>query len=369
VSGRLIFLLGKDPATEHGGDMTMFSVLRAVANESFDVGVICLSDRTEAPAEDGITRVPKSTLSLPGLAARSVRIRRSLIHTRFDVPELRSVIERSMADRYVAVHSYMAEAYLGSADARPSEQLIVSAEVSESAVWAKTRGPLARFDLPRLRRDEFRVARQARSVGGYDRSEVETLRTAGARAVWLDVTLPPGSKVDVGANPPRLVLLGNRTWRPNAEAAEQIVALWPRIRAGIAGAELVLVGPRPEGAAAKELPGGVIDVGRVADVGAVLAGCRAMVAPVPVGGGVRVKVLEAAARGLPVIASSPAVGSIESVLGVRAVDDEDAFVSQARALLQDPALATEAGEQLYEANKKRWDDGVVKASIRTWLDV
>jgi len=368
VSGRLIFLLGKDPAAEHGGDMTMFSVLSGVARQWFDVGVICLSEAGAAGSEDGIVRVPKSKVSLPGLVASSLRTRRSLIHTRFDLAGMRSAIENSSADRFVAVHSYMAEAYLRTAHARPAEQLIVSTEVSESSVWATTRGSLAQIDLPRLRRDELRVATAARSVGGYDQTEVAALRAAGAKAAWLDVTLPAAAQVDVGASPARLVLLGNRTWRPNAEAAERIVALWPRIRAGIPGAELVLVGPRPAGGSAGELPEGVIDVGSVSDVGQVLAGCRAMVAPVAVGGGVRVKVLEAAARGLPVIATSSAVGSIESVLGVPAVDDEDAFVDRARALLRDPSLAAEVGGQLYEANRKRWDDGWVKASIRTWLD-
>ena len=368
MAERLAFLLGKDPATTHGGDMTMFRALRAIASERFATEVMCLSEHPTGPAADpdldvDTVRVRKPSISKPLLAVRSVARRRSLVHTRFDVDALRDAVERSSADRFVAVHSYMAEPYLRAAGVRSREDLLVSTEVSESEVW-RTRGAPGRIEARRLLRDEMRVARAARAVGGYDQEEVAAYRAAGVDAHWLPVTLPPALPVDVAGTPPRLVLLGNRTWGPNAEAARTMIRLWPRIAADVPGAELWLVGPAT---ATPELPAGVTDLGFVEDVDGVLSRCRALAAPLTVGGGVRVKVLEAAARGLPVVGTPQAIGSIEATIGMVPAADEDDFVKRCREYLLDADLAAEAGTRLHAANASRWSERVGQDAVIEWL--
>jgi hypothetical protein len=366
MAERLAFLLGKDPSTSHGGDMTMFRAMRAIASERFLTEVICLSDDPERVEPDMI-RLPKPAVSLPRLAGSALIRRRSLVHTRFDVDSVRDAVESLAAGRYVAVHSYMAEPYLRATGARPGQDLLVSTEVPESTVWRQTHGPLGWLEGRRLRRDEVRVASAARAVGGYDRVEMDAWRAAGIDARWLPMTLPPSSPVDVAGTPPRLVLLGNRTWQPNAAAAESMLRLWPRIAAGVAGAELVIVGSSPSRATARDLPAGVTDLGFVDHVDDVLAGCRAMAAPVAVGGGVRVKLLEAAARGLAVVATAPAVGSIEASVGITPASDEDDFVARCRAYLLDPELAARAGAELHAVNARRWSDRVGQDAVLGWL--
>lgn len=366
MAERLAFLLGKDPSTSHGGDMTMFRTMRAIASERFLTEVVCLSD-DPGRVEPDVIRLPKPAISIPRLAASALVRRRSLVHTRFDVDSVRDAVESLAADRYVAVHSYMAEPYLRAAGARPGQDLLVSTEVPESIVWRRTHGPAGWLEGRRLRRDELRVASAARALGGYDRDEMDTLRTAGFDARWLPMTLPPASTVDVANSPPRLVLLGNRTWRPNAAAAESMLRLWPRIAADVTDAELVIVGPPPSGATSRDLPAGVTDLGFVDRVDDVLAGCRAMVAPVTVGGGVRVKLLEAAARGLPVVATAPAIGSIEASVGMTPSSDEDDFVARCRAYLLDAELAAGAGAELHAANARRWSDRVGQDAVLGWL--
>lgn len=361
---RIAFLLGKDPRTARGGDVTMSGVLRTIAAERFDVELICLSEQP-GPAEPGTVRVAKPAVSLPTLAARSAVRRRSLVHCRFDVPALREAVESSRADRFVAIHAYMAEAYLGSARARPGRDLLVSSEVSEADVW-RSRGLAGAVEARRLARDEARVHALARAVGGYDRVEVERWRRDGVAAHWLPVTLPPVDLVDRAATAPRLVLLGNRTWGPNARAAERLVGWWPEIAAGIAGAEMLLVGARPT-ARPRALPPGVTDLGEVPDVDAVLAGSRALAAPIEVGGGVRVKMLEAAARGLPVVTTPAGVGTLEAELGIAACVGREAFVARCRTLLQDADDAAAAGSALHAANARRWRDRVGHDAVLGWL--
>ena len=364
MAERLAFLLGKDPATSHGGDMTMFRTMRSIASERFATEVICLSDQGDIDDPDTV-RLHKPSVSLKQLAIRSLARRRSLVHTRFDVDALREAVEASSADRFVAVHSYMAESYLRAAGGNPGTDLLVSTEVPESSVWQRTRGLAGRIEARRLRRDERRVAAAARAVGGYDRDEMDAYRADGIDAHWLPMTLAPVSPVDVAGAPPRLALLGNRTWPPNAAAAESMLRLWPRIATGISGAELWLIGPTRSGSAS--LPPGVSDLGSVEDLDVVLGQCRALVAPLTVGGGVRVKLLEAAARGLPVVATSAAVGSIEASLGMVPASDEDDFVTRCRAYLLDAGRAAEDGSALHTVNAKRWSDRVGQDAVLEWL--
>lgn len=362
---RLAFLLGKDPTTSHGGDITMFHAMRRIASERYDTDVICLSERPDVE-EPGVVRVRKPPLALPSLAVRSLARRRSLLHVRFDVEGLREAVERSSADRFVALHCHLAESYLRARDVQPDQNLFVSTEILESSVWGQTHGLAGRVEARRLRRDERRVAGAARAVAGYDRDEMDGLRAAGVDAHWLPLTLPPATPVDVASTPPRIVMLGNRLWRPNAEAADTIVRLWPRVAADVPDAELWLVGPRPADAT-DDLPDGVRDLGTVHDVDAVLDECRALTAPVGVGGGVRVKLLEAAARGLPVVCTTEAVGSIEASIGMHASPDEDAFVARCRELLLDADLAAAEGSRLHSINATRWSDRVGQDAVLGWL--
>lgn len=362
---RIAFLLGKDPELARGGDITLFELMRSVADERYETELICLSEEP-GRLTPGITRVAKPRVARRALAASALRTGRSLVHTRFDVAGLTDAIDSSRATRFVAVHAYLAEAYLRSNRADPAGGLHVSTEVSEVPVW-RSRGGAWRIEAHRIARDEWRVARAARAVGGYDAAEMAAYQAGGiAHAHWLPLTLPPQRPVEVGGTPPRLVLLGNRHWAPNAQAAERMLTWWPEIAAGIRDAELWLVGPRPAGPAAGAGLSGVLDHGEVEDVTPLLAACRAMVAPVRTGGGVRVKVLEAAAHGLPVVASPAGVSSIEGLLGLTPVTDAD-FVARCRALLQDAAVAAAEGRRLHAANAALWEQRTGRDAVLAWL--
>lgn len=358
---RVAFLLGKDPALARGGDVTLSTLLRRIAAERHETRVICLSEEPDR-REHGVVRVAKPPVSLPRIAGRAALRRRSLVHERFDVDGLVAAVEATEADRVVAVHSYLAEPYLRAANGDPA-RLLISTEVSEAPVW-RSRGLAGRAEARRIERDELRVARRARAIAGYDADEMAARRALGINAHWLPLTLPPEPPVDVAGSAPRLVLLGNRQWPPNARAVDRMLGWWPAIARGIPGAELWLVGPRPGDPVKMS---GVVDHGEVDDVAPLLAECRAMVAPVQVGGGVRVKVLEAAARGLPVVTSPAGVGSIEALLGLDRVPD-DGFVARCRALLTDAGAAAAEGARLHAVNADLWHGRRGRDSVLDWLD-
>lgn len=108
---------------------------------------------------------------------------------------------------------------------------------------------------------------------------------------------------DEGAE--RLVFTGNLGYFVNADAAAWWVdAVWPAVRAARPGLTLTLAGARPAGRVrrAARAPG-VELLDTPPDLAPVLASARVALAPMRAGSGVPVKVLEAWAAGVPVVAS------------------------------------------------------------------
>jgi glycosyltransferase involved in cell wall biosynthesis len=360
---KVTFLLSKDPVTEHGGDVALATVVLRLAAEAFDIRAICMSD--EPPGElitDVVTgglrtlRVAQHPVKKLGLLADSVRTRRSLVHVRFDTDELLEAIEASDDDVFFCEHNYMAESFLRSRHFG-TKGLVINTNISESKVWLSSRGALGRIEAPRLLRDELRVAKLANGVGCYELEESQMYRENGvAGAQFMDITLPPIEQIDVSQTGRRLVFLGGRDWPPNQEAFLIALRLWPRIAEGIPDAELVIVGAKKAGSTDPVYPDRVRDLGFVDDLPAFLRTCRALVAPIRTGGGVRVKLLDAASQGLPVVGSGPAVGSLAALFGMSTFDSDDEFVAECRRMLLDRDAAVDAGRALYEVNRNHWAD-------------
>ena len=359
------FLLAKDPTIDHGGDIAMSRLVMQLAAESVSVRALCLSRSAEPSPDPMVRRIAKPPLSLAKLAARSIR--RSIVHARFDVPALREAINGTVTDLFVAEHNYMAESYLNSRQ-RGVTPIVMNTINSESLVFAATRGPVGRLESRRILADEIRTARAMRAVGTYDSDEAQFYRDRGVDPViWLDITLPPGQQAPVEKSGRRLVFLGDRTWPPNHEAFVLLASWWPEISRGIPEAELVVIGKRDPSAPYPSIPTGMRDLGFVDDLDAELGAGRALVAPVQTGGGVRVKLLDAASRGLPVVGTRAAIGAHAGVLGVTPVDDKQSFIEKCREYLLDRTAAATEGTRLYEANAARWKAGIPHSRVEQWI--
>jgi hypothetical protein len=205
-------------------------------------------------------------------------------------------------------------------------------------------------------------------VGTYDAEEAEFYRENGVPdARWIDLTVPPARRVDVASTPRRLVCLGTREWPPNQEAFLAALAVWPQITAGIPGAELCVIGAKKPGAIDPAYPPGVHDLGFVENLDTFLDTCRAMMAPIKTGGGVRAKLLDAASRGLPVVATSAAIGSLGPLFGMASHDTPESFIAECRRYLLDTNAAAAAGGRLFELNRQHWADKRPQRSIESLL--
>ncbi|WP_445147921.1 glycosyltransferase [Baekduia sp. Peel2402] len=140
------------------------------------------------------------------------------------------------------------------------------------------------------------------------------------------------------------LFVGNFRHRPNVDAALFLVGdVWPRVRAALPGARLTLAGgsPPPEVLA---LAGEAIEVtGWVPAIAPLLDAARVSVAPLRYGAGVKGKIGEALAHGVPVVTTT--IGAE----GMELVDGEHALVTDDPAGLADAIVRLHRDDTLWTA--------------------
>ena len=160
--------------------------------------------------------------------------------------------------------------------------------------------------------------------------------------------IPFGTDVDfpaldpAGADDAGVLFVGNFNHTPNVDAAIFLAReILPLIRRERPDATLRLVGERPPDGVA-HLPG-VEVTGQVRDLRPLLDDAAVVVAPLRLGAGMRVKVIEALVAGKAVVASSRAVEGLALEPGRHALvaDDPVTFATAVSSLLADRARRVE----------------------------
>lgn len=170
-----------------------------------------------------------------------------------------------------------------------------------------------------------------------DRAAVVSL--AGVTPV---VRIPLGTDIPARAADPRgegrlVLFVGNFKHHPNVDAAERLVSrIFPRIRARCPEATLAIVGGHAPGTLRSSESVSV--VGLVPDLRPWLERAAVVVAPLSLGGGMRVKVLEGLAAGKAMVCSTLAAEGLDVTDGQHLlVADSDAdFADAVAELLENP---------------------------------
>lgn len=161
---------------------------------------------------------------------------------------------------------------------------------------------------------------------------------------------PPARVADPAAAPRDVVWLGDHRYAPNTDGLLRFARdAWAPL--GATGARLLIAGREPSDAvrALADLPGVEI-LGFVDDLGALLGRCRAAVAPVWAGAGIKMKTLELMGAGLPVAGTTVAFEGIAVQHGVDGLvaDDPGRLAAALTEVLDDPAQAAAMGHAAHE---------------------
>jgi glycosyltransferase involved in cell wall biosynthesis len=139
----------------------------------------------------------------------------------------------------------------------------------------------------------------------------------------VTVVVPNGTDTDYlhpnggSSAPGRVVFVGPTYSHPNRDAVEFFLqAAWPGIRAADPTASLRLIGrSAPPDQARYDAEPGVQVLGQVPDIRPALTQARCVVVPIRIGGGTRIKILDAWALGKAVVSTSIGCEGLEAVDG------------------------------------------------------
>lgn len=233
------------------------------------------------------------------------------------------------------------------------------------------------------REAEKHEALECRALPAFDRLLVchdghgEALR---ARFPGADVAVVPNAVAVPGRvlpRPPgpelRLLLVGNLGYLPNQDAARELCReVLPRVRAAAAGRPVVarVAGSSPP-AAVRALAAldGVEVVADAPDLRPHYAWADLAAVPLRAGGGTRIKLLEAFAHRLPVVATPVAAEGLAVADGVHLLlaGDAERFAGACLRLGEDPALRRRLATAALRLVRERHDRRAVAGSIQRLL--
>ncbi len=160
-----------------------------------------------------------------------------------------------------------------------------------------------------------------------------------------------------------LLSIGTMFWPPNVDSMLYFCAdILPKIKERVPNVKVNIVGARPTEAVralGTQDPHTIVVTGSVPDVRPYGEDCGAFIVPLRAGSGMRVKILNALAMGLPVVSTSVGAEGIEVTNGENIVlaDGPGGFADAVVRVLTQPALAEKiarGGRSLMEA-RYAWD--------------
>ena len=222
--------------------------------------------------------------------------------------------------------------------------------------WWPLRAFLAR-EARALARAESAACRSAHVVAAISDSDSTRLRELAPEAIVRVVPaarplMPAGDCERLSGDPP-LLCLGSFDWRPNRDGAEWLLReVWPRLRLCLPDAVLHLAGPGSD-----TLGRGLASIVRHG----IVAAARRMydprsiaLIPLRIGSGVRMRLLEAWAAGVPAVttpAGSAGLGTDRPV-GALVAASAEAFAAEVARLATDSGLR----QQLVASGRQTLDE-------------
>lgn len=297
-------------------------------------------------------------------------------------PTMRAAAEKLLLEGPIDVWQVEWSAYLPVVDGLPGTKLLVAHNV-DALIWQRyfeneTR-PLHRFYIRRqwakFERFEGNAYRRADRVVACTEADAALIRERFGQ--------PNVDVVDNGIDraffeqargtrdPHAILFLGALDWRPNLDGVNLLLdRIFPAVRALIPQARLRIVGRHPSPALVQRCAGaaGVELHADVPDVRPFLAEAGVLAVPLRIGGGSRLKILEALACGLPVVSTRVGAEGLNLVPGEHFVQaEEDAMAAALVDILQAPEKAIDQARRGRDLVRQTYDWGVLADLLeRSW---
>lgn len=222
--------------------------------------------------------------------------------------------------------------------------------------------------IPALIASERAAAQRSKATfvcSTHDRDHLE--RLGFPRVVVVPNAVPSHDNLPELTTDPLLLFVGSVGHMPNEEAATRMVKrIFPMIEAVMPTARLVIAGPGTDGLACRATASSRVEfLGFVEDLGGVYARSRVFVCPMLNGGGTRIKIIDAAAYGIPVVSTTMGAEGLDFPAGEAIVlaDTDEAFAAACVDLLRSDARCGELRAAGLQAMRLHYDAATIEARL------
>src|SRR5262244_287936 len=370
---RLLFLLPFAPRLDatHGGGRATAQLLAHLSGRHH-VALLYLRAATEPPIDnilknrcELVEEVPRLGPGL-SLAQRSSRVF-SLLRGRplwvavTAVAEYRARLRRlvqTWRPDVIQIEFLVMGQYASSLDSCSAPRVLTQHEPGAKAArdLLDAHQGLARLiywhNLFAWKRFEQAIITQVQAVVVFTEPDRQALVPFAAQTpivrIPLGMELPERPLNPLGSPRLSLLFVGNFRHPPNVDAALRLTStIFPRVQARVPGSILYIVGDHPTPQIRQMANATVVVTGRVPDVTTYLDRAALVVVPLRLGGGMRVKVLEALAAGKAIVASPLALEGLDVMDGkhVLLADSDRQFSDAIVQLLTQPERRTTLAAQ------------------------
>ncbi len=413
---RILFLTQIVPyPPDAGPKVKTWHVLRYLAGRGHEVILASFVRPEEAQhlpalgevcAEVHTVPIHRSRLADVGYWLRSHLTGRPFLIERDDLPAMRTLVERILAEKqidlihadqltmalYALPYARKARSQAAGGKAGEGDESPLTLFDAHNAVWTIVERmsanapwflkPVVDLEARRIKRYEGEIVRSfdfTLAVTEPDRLALQEAARLSANGVYAED--PPIRVVPIAVDTRQLqpvhrrdgsmeiVTLGTLHYPPNADGIRWFVRdVFPIVRENLPGVRLTIIGKNPPAdfmQLAAQYPDAIRVTGYVPDLTPYLEAVAVMVVPVRAGGGMRVRILEALARGMPVVTTTIGLEGIAARPGeeVLVADSAEEFAQAVVTLLADKSLQSRLGRQGRAFAESRYDWQVVLAAM------
>jgi glycosyltransferase involved in cell wall biosynthesis len=218
---------------------------------------------------------------------------------------------------------------------------------------------------------EKRTWKKATALGAVSSEDrALMMRDTGRRVFLVPDGVAPNYLSTTDEVPGRMLFVGNFAYEPNRDGIMWFLRdIWPRIKSSVHHATIDIIGPHVTTEIQRFHGNGVNVFGWVPEIEPYMHQAQIVVCPLRVGGGVKVKVLEALGAGKPLVSTSVGMQGLGNLAHERipaALDDEQ-FVSKCVQLLNNSRARRARREAAVDvaASLPTWDDAA-QAQFAAW---
>ena len=354
-----------------GGCLAMSGLLDCLNYLKYDIHHFCISTQkhpfiaSEYPENITIQNVAIDTRLHPFQALKNLISGKSYHLARFEDDHLKkALLEKIQLTSFdlIIFDSLYSAVFINEIRAFTSAKCIIRTHNIEHKIWIEiaenTRNPLKKWYLSTLSKQLLKaekiILNSADGLLTITEDDRVGLESIGIKTPMKTISVPRETetyKTEYSAN--SFYFIGSMNWEPNIDALNYLLHdIWPEIVKTLPEAQLFLVGSYMDQSKTKPQHS-VIVKGFVQNLDDFYLNEGILLCPIRLGSGIRIKVLEAMSKGVPLISSSKGMEGIHSPKDCCIItDDPHDFAQQAITLSTNSDQRKQLGENAREFIRK-----------------